>query len=51
MGGRAFTFVILACYALRCASYAWTGHYGPAMYWASAMAITVSAEFLIPRWP
>ena len=50
-GGRGFTFAILALYSLRCLSYAATKHYGPAAYWLCAFGITVSAEFLIRRWP
>jgi len=50
-GGRGFTYVILSLYALRCVSYAATKHYGPAAYWLCAFGITISAEFLIRRFP
>lgn len=51
MEGRGFTYVILGLYTLRCLSYAYGGHWGRAAYWLCAMGITVSAEFLIVRWP
>jgi len=51
LGGRAFTWAILSLYTLRCGSYALTGHYARALYWLCALGITVSAEFLIARWP
>lgn len=49
--GPAFTYVILALYAARCLSYAGGGHYGRVCYWLCAFGITLSAEFLITRWP
>jgi len=49
--GKGFTYAILALYGLRAGTYIWGGHYGPAMYWVSALCITISAEFLIPRFP
>ncbi len=49
--GKAFTFLILFLYFLRAASYVHGGHYGPAAYWVCAFGITVSAEFLIARFP
>lgn len=49
--GKAFTYVILALYAIRCVSYLHGRHYGPAMYWLCALGITVSAEFLVKRFP
>ena len=51
LGGKGFTYVILALYAARCVTYAATKHYGPAGYWLCAFGITVSAEFLVRRWP
>ncbi len=49
--GKAFTWAILSLYGLRCLSYATTSHWGRAAYWLCAAGITVSAEFLISRWP
>ncbi len=49
--GRAFTYVILTLYALRCLSYVFTKHYGSASYWLCALGITVSAAFLMRRFP
>ena len=49
--GRGFTWAIITLYSLRCVSYAWGGHWGRAAYWLFALGITVSAEFLIVRWP
>jgi hypothetical protein len=51
LDGKAFTYCILTLYALRCLSYAAGGHWGRAGYWICAFGITVSAEFLITRWP
>lgn len=48
---RAFTYAILALYGLRCSSYVFTKHYGPASYWFFAFGITVSAEILIKKFP
>jgi hypothetical protein len=39
--GKAFTYVILALYALRCSSYVLGKHYGPAAYWLCAFGITI----------
>jgi hypothetical protein len=49
--GKTFTFMILGLYGLRCSSYLATKHYGPASYWLCAFGITVSAEFLMRRFP
>lgn len=49
--GPAFTYCIMALYILRCLSYASGEHYGRAAYWLCALGITISAEFLITRWP
>jgi hypothetical protein len=51
LDGPAFTWAILTLYALRCVSYAFGGHWGRAAYWLCAAGITVSAEFLMRRWP
>lgn len=51
LSGKFFTYLIMSLYAIRCGSYMWTGHYGPGAYWASALCITISAEFLMARWP
>lgn len=51
LSGKAFTYVIMSLYGVRSATYAIGGHYGPAAYWLSALFITISAEFLIKRWP
>ncbi len=48
---KVFTYCILTLYALRCGSYFFTKHYGPGSYWLFAFGITVSAEFLIKRFP
>lgn len=48
---KGFTYVILTLYGLRCSSYLVTKHYGNAAYWFFAFGITVSAEFLMRRWP
>lgn len=49
--GKAFTYVILFMYAMRAGTYMASNHWGPASYWICALGITISAEFLIPRWP
>ena len=49
--GKAFTYVILCLYAVRALSYLHGRHLGPAAYWVCAFGITVSAEFLIARFP
>lgn len=49
--GPGFTYAILSLYSLRCVSYALGQHWGRAGYWLCAAGITVSAEFLIRRWP
>jgi hypothetical protein len=49
--GKGFTYLILGLYLARCLSYCWGGSYGRALYWLCAIGITVSAEFLIARWP
>ena len=49
--GPGFTYLIISLYALRCVTYAIGGHWGRAAYWVCALGITVSAEFLIKRWP
>lgn len=49
--GKFFTYAILVLYALRAVGYASGGRWGPMGYWLSAMCITISAEFLISRWP
>lgn len=51
LDGPWFTYAILSLYALRCLSYAAGAHWGRAGYWLCAAGITVSAEFLIRRWP
>lgn len=51
LAGKTFTYIILTLYGLRCVSYASTKHCGPAAYWLCAFGITVSAEFLMRRWP
>lgn len=51
LDGKTFTYLIIGLYILRCFSYLYGAHYGRAVYWACAMGITVSAEFLITRWP
>lgn len=51
LDGKAFTYAILALYALRCGSYAVTSNWPRALYWLCAIGITVSAEFLIARRP
>lgn len=51
LDGPAFTYAILALYALRCGSYAFSSHWGRAGYWVGAMWITLSAEFLVRKWP
>jgi hypothetical protein len=49
--GKGFTYVIMALYAARCVSYVAGGHYGRACYWLCALGITISAEFLMTKWP
>lgn len=49
--GPGFTWVILACYGLRLGSHLWGQHWGRASYWFFAIGITISAEFLMRRWP
>lgn len=51
LDGRFFTYAILGLYSLRCLSYLYGAHWGRAMYWVCALGITVSAEFLISRYP
>lgn len=51
MEGKFFTYAILGLYSLRAIGYASGGHWGPMGYWLSAMCITISAEFLIARFP
>ena len=49
--GKGFTYIILSLYGLRAASYAFGHHWGPMSYWVCAFGITVSAEFLITKFP
>lgn len=51
LSGKAFTYVIMSLYAIRSTTYALGGHYGSACYWLSALFITISAEFLIKKFP
>lgn len=51
LSGKFFTYIIMSLYAIRSGTYASGGHWGPAGYWLSALFITISAEFLIKRWP
>lgn len=51
LSGKFFSYLILSLYALRCGSYLFTKHWGPATYWICAFGITLSAEFFIKRWP
>ncbi len=49
--GPFFTYTIMALYVLRCVTYAYGSHWGRASYWLCALGITISAEFLMKRWP
>lgn len=49
--GNLLTYIILVLFALRAITYAWTSSWGYMIYWLCAFGITVSAEFLIVRWP
>lgn len=49
--GPLFTYAILSLYTLRCLSYAYGSHWGKMSYWVCAIGITISAEFLIGRFP
>lgn len=49
--GKFFTYLILGLYLIRATTYLHGRHFGPASYWLCAMGITISAEFLISRYP
>lgn len=51
LSGKGFTYLILGLYSARSLSYAAAKSWGPALYWLCALGITVSAEFLIKRYP
>lgn len=51
MNGRGWTYAILALYTARCITYACGAHWGRVAYWLCAAGITISAEFLVTRFP
>lgn len=47
--GKGFTYAIMSLYTLRAFGYAVGGDWARVLYWTAALAITVSAEFLIKQ--